>query len=631
VIDDCWLTDAHGAARNFMKKIIIATLTLATFAGCGANRASMVKDQPKATEPPPTTQIITPCSDNAPTAKIFVAPDGQDTNLGTSESPLKTIEKAQESARAQRSGQNVTVFLRGGTYVLDKPLEFTSQDGGKDKFSVIYRAFAQEPVTLSGGQAITGWERLKNGRYKASVKNSNFRQLYVNGKRAIRARTPNDNQYFKLKSWDTKNQLINVESADFRKIPDTKNVEMVIQRNWNQSRLRLEPVGSPTPARMKTNQLVPAVIPQSPERERAFNQVYPFKDDNQPYHLENAMGFLDAPGEWYLDQAKGELFYQPRGGETVEPMQAIAPQIETLINIQGAKDAPAQNLAFCGLAFQHTTWLAPNNQGYVGTQAGIAYDNQSASSAIVVRYAQNITFERDIFRHLGGMGLLLANGTHDVVVNANVMTDIADNAVSIGIPVEDTKDPQAQVRNHRISNNYIAQIGQDYFGSVGIFAGYASGLRIEHNELTDLPYTAISVGWGWSDADSSLRDNLIQSNHIHHAMKMLFDGGGIYTLSKQPGTVISRNYIHDIVPSDGVPEGPKREWLSGIYLDQGSSFMRLQDNVIANVPTKITEQSVAPPAQNNTLINNDQELSDVKASSGIQADYRDIKQKIVTP
>jgi hypothetical protein len=605
-----------------MKKITIAMLTLVTFAGCGANQAAI---------DPPSSQIITPCSDNAPTAQIFVAPDGQDTNPGTQENPLKTIGKAQESARERRSGQNVTIFLRSGTYLLDKPLEFTSQDGGRDKFSVIYRAFAQEPVTLSGGQAITGWQRLKNGHYKASVNHQNFRQLYVNGKRAIRARTPNGDHYFQLKNWDAKNQVINVESEDFRKIPDTKNVEMVIQRNWNQSRLRLEPVGPPTNERMKADHWVPAVIPRSPERERTFNQEYPFKDDNQPYHLENAMSFLDAPGEWYLDYEQDELFYQPRRGETVEHMQAIAPQVETLINIQGAKDAPVQNLAFCGLSFQHTTWLAPNDQGYVGAQAGMAYDNESASSAIVVQYANHITFERNVFQHLGGGGLRLANGTRDAVVNANVMMDIADNAISIGIPVEDTKDPQEQVRNHRISNNYIAQIGQDYFGSVGIFAGYASGLRIEHNELTDLPYTAISVGWGWSDQDSSLRDNLIQSNHIHHAMQMLFDGGAIYTLSKQPGTVIARNYIHDLVPSKWVPEGPKREWLSGIYLDQGSSFMRVQDNVIVNVPTKITEQWVAPPAKDNTLINNDQELSDVKLSSGIQADYRDIQPKVIVP
>jgi Right handed beta helix region len=329
------------------------------------------------------------------------------------------------------------------------------------------------------------------------------------------------------------------------------------------------------------------------------------------------------------DRHHHKVFYQPRRGKSVETIQAIAPQIETLIHIQGTKAAPVKNLAFCNLAFQHTTWLAPDRQGYVGTQGGIPYDSDPAPAAIVLQYANHITFERNMLQHLGGMGILLSTGTHDVVVNANVMTDIADNAVSIGIPIADTADRQDQVTDHRISNNYITQVGQDYYGSVGIFAGYASGLQISHNELADLPYTAISVGWGWSDADSSLRNNLIQSNHIHHVMNRLFDGGAIYTLSKQPGTVISQNYIHDLTPSPWVPEGPQRQWLSGIYLDQGSSFIRLQDNVIINVPTKITQQSVAPPAQNNQLINNDRDLLQVKARSGIEAADRDIKNRLI--
>jgi Right handed beta helix region len=606
--------------KFLMKKITIAALTLSTCVIGGSNPPPIAQ--------PLVSQSSTTCSDQAPTDRIFVALDGDDRHPGTQEKPLKTIHQAQKMARERRSGQNITVFLRGGTYPIAKAIEFTPQDSGAGKFSVIYRAFAAEPVILSGGQTIKGWERLENGLYKAAVNGSNFRQLYVNGKRAVRARTPNQNQYFKLKSWDVKNQAIKVKSADSRHIPDTKTVEMVIQRAWNQSRLRIDrvdPQTGPTPiaADRSSN-----IMLRSPERERAFNQEFPFKDDNQPYHLENAMVFLDAPGEWYLDHAKGEVFYQPRVGESVAQMQAIAPQIETLINIQGSKASPVQNLAFCELAFQHTTWLVPNDQGYVGTQAGIAYDDQSASSAIGVQYAHHITFERNRFQHLGGMGLRLANGTRDVVVNANVLTDIADNAVSIGVPIDDNPDPQEQVSNHRISNNYIAQIGQDYFGSVGIFAGYASGLRIEHNELTDLPYSAISIGWGWTDRDTSLRNNLIQSNHIYGVMNLLFDGGAIYTLSKQPGTVISRNYIHDLVPSAWLPKGPESEWLSGIYLDQGSSFMRVQDNVIVNVPIKITEQSVAPPAQNNTLTNNDQDLTDVKTFSGIQANYRDIKRKL---
>ncbi len=612
-------------------------------------------------------------------AHIFVALDGDDTNPGTQARPFKTIQKAQEKVREQRSRQNVIVTFRRGTYPLTQPIEFTAEDGGTDKFQVIYRAFPQERVVFSGGQAITGWEMVHPGSVQgasaaqkndgtapdsrtlqaprmiqaprmvqATVGDRQFRQLYINGTRAIRARTPNVGEYFRLQNWDTKNQTINLKAADIQRatsqrptlqrpighsvntakhtdrepIANLNQAEIVIQRDWNQSRLRIHQINPP-----KAD--ITTIVPASPERERAFKQEYPFKNDQQPYHLENAIAFLDAPSEWYLDRNHHKVFYQPRSGESIATIQAIVPQIETLIQIQGTKASPVQNLAFCNLAFQHTTWLAPDQQGYVGTQAGIPYDSDPAPAAIVVKYANHITFERNLLQHLGGMGILLSTGTHDAVVNANRMTDIADNGIAIGIPIEDTQDPTEQVSDHRISNNYVAQVGQDYFGSVGIFAGYASGLQIEHNELTDLPYSAISVGWGWTDQDSSLRHNLIRYNHVHHVMNLLFDGGAIYTLSKQPGTVISHNYIHDLIPSPWVPEGPQRQWLSGIYLDQGSSFMRLQDNVIINVPTKITQQSVAPSAKNNQLINNDRDLLQVKARSGIEAADRDIKNRLI--
>jgi hypothetical protein len=594
-----------------MQKSIVTTLTLFTFAGCGANQPTL--------QSAPMSSI---CESQVPTETIFVAAGGKDTHPGTQSQPLQTLQKAQEKVRELRSTttKDITVYLREGDYVLDRALEFSPQDAGQNSQQVIYRAFGQEQVVLSGGQAIGNWEKADNGLYKAAVGDRQFRQLYINGQRAIRARTPNLDQYFQLKNWDTKSQTINVNPNDFQPFRDRANVEMVIQRDWNQSRLRIESVKSE-----KDNAVI---TPEKPERDRAFRQEYPFKDEKQPYHLENSLTFIDAPGEWYLDQDKGEVFYKPRRGETVEHLNAVAPTIETLINIQGSAQTPVKNLAFCGLEFQHTTWLKPNQEGYVGTQAGIPFDSDPATAAIVASYAHNLTFERNVFKHLGGMGLLLSTGTQNAQINANVMTDISDNGVSIGIPIDDPKDSPAQIKNHRISNNYITKIGQDYFGSVGIFASYASGLRIEHNELTELPYTAISVGWGWTDQDNGLRDNLIQYNHIHRVMKMLFDGGAIYTLSKQPGTVIAHNYIQDLIPSSWVPEGPERQWLSGIYLDQGSSFMRLQNNVIQNVPTKITQQSVAPPAKNNTLLNNDQLLPQVRALSGIQAKYRNIKQRL---
>ncbi|NJN49248.1 MAG: right-handed parallel beta-helix repeat-containing protein [Alkalinema sp. RL_2_19] len=532
------------------------------------------------------------------------------------------MQRAQQLVRDRRAQmqRNLTVYLQAGTYRLTALLQFTPSDGGRDRFQVIYRAAPQARPVISGGQAITGWQPVGNGIYQAPAGPAAFRQLYVNGKPAVRARTPNAGKYLRLKRWNTDAKSIIVNTRDRPKI-GLENAEIVIQRAWNQSRLRIATTQMEGTAKGQVADQETAIIAQAPERDRAFRQEFPYKDDNQAYHWENALPFLDAPGEWFLDTQRQTVFYKLRAGESIDTLHAVAPQFETLIQVEGTAADPVKNLAFCGLDFQHTTWFAPNQQGYVGTQAGIPFDSDPSTAAIVMRYARQVSFAENVLQNLGGMGLLLSSGTQKINVNANVIRNVADNGIAIGIPVVDTNVPAEKVANHRITNNYITQIGTDYFGATGIFAGYASGLRIEHNELTRLPYSAISVGWGWTDQDTSLKDNQIRSNHIYRISELLFDSGAIYTLSKQPGTVISENYIHDMGASEWVPDGPGKQWLSGIYLDQGSSFMRVENNVIRNVPQPITEQSVAPPAQNNQLRNNQSDSILIKSRSGIQPRY----------
>ncbi len=551
--------------------------------------------------------------------EVFVATNGNDNNSASKSQPLKTLEKAQQKVRSLQGcmKKNITVYLRGGVYQLSKPLVFNSQDSGNNAFRVIYTAYRNENPVISGGQRITNWIGVGNGIYKTSVGSLRFRQLYINNKRVIRARTPNQSNYFRLKTWDKKAKTVVINSADVSSISNLKGTEIVIQRVWNQSRMSVI-----SNKRVSKDTIIAL---REPERTRAFEQRFPSKDDNQPYHLENSLQFLDAPGEWYLNSATGELFYKPRVGENINRSVVIAPRLETLVQIEGSKENPVQNLDFRGISFKHTTWNAPDTEGYTGVQGGITYGTKSATSGVLMKYAQNLRLERNTFQHMGGMGVTLSNGTRNIHLVGNVVTDISDNGISLGIPVTDTSDPREKVSDNLIQNNYISRIGQDYYGSVGIFAGYTSGLKIEYNELTDMPYTGISVGWGWTNKDTSLKNNLIRYNRIHNVMKLLYDGGGIYTLSKQPGTILAHNYIYDLIPSKWVS---KPKWISGIYLDQGSSFMRLENNVIVNVPSKVTmQQAVQPTAKNNTVIYNQTILYSVKNNSGLQPLYQNIKNR----
>ena len=131
-----------------------------------------------------------------PATELFVAIDGNDANPGTRDRPLATIAKAQELVRqkitAGLSG-DVSVLLRAGTYRLQQTLVFGSQDSGTAEHAVVYAGYPGETVVVSGGQNITGWKKGSGDVWTAQVdaaawQKQTLRHLFVNGRRAVRAR-----------------------------------------------------------------------------------------------------------------------------------------------------------------------------------------------------------------------------------------------------------------------------------------------------------------------------------------------------------------------------------------------------------------------------------------------------------
>ena len=193
--------------------------------------------------------------------------------------------------------------------------------------------------------------------------------------------------------------------------------------------------------------------------------------------------------------------------------------------------------------------------------------------------------------------MVLWSGVHDSVLVSNTFQNISATGISVGMDLDQhPTDPSQVCRNNLIKNNFITNVGRDYHSSVGIFAGYTEALTIENNELAEMPYTGISVGWGWTLETTPLKNNLIKRNRIHDVMNLLADGAGIYTLSKQPGTTIVENYVFDIARSPWAGDFP----ISGIYLDEGSSLITVTDNLLENVPVGIELHR----AEYNTVINN---------------------------
>jgi hypothetical protein len=516
---------------------------------------------------------------------------------------------------------NVLVYLRQGTHTLTNTVVFDERDSGANGFDVVYSSYPGETAVVSGGRQITGWTDAGGGLFKAPVGSLRFRQLYVNGKRAIRARTPNAGSYNQVVYWDTANRRIEVGGGEVANWQRRNQVEMVILgAGVNQSNLRVSSVSGAV------------VTPLEPERTRIFQQVYPPKGPGRPYFFENALEFLDAAGEWYLNTDTNEVLYRPLPGENMASAYVVAPVLERLIGVAGTLSTPAHHLQFRGITFEYSTWLLPNSEGYVGDQASVvfvqplpadeisSYPGHRLPAGVHVEAANFVRFERNAFRHMGASALNLYRAVNDSTVIGNVITDISGSGISVDLNLEgNPSDSRVICRRNLISNNYIAATGRDWYQTVGIMTGYNDSTIIEHNELLDMPYSGITVGWGWEFADNAMRNNVVRYNNVQNTNRLMSDGAGIYTLSKQNGGLVAENYVHDITRT-GVQGNFN---ISGIYLDEGSGLITVRDNVLTSTADRQLFQNANGSGV--TLTNNSGSSPTVIAKAGLEPAYADIR------
>jgi len=577
---------------------------------------------------------------------IYVSPTGDDANPGILEQPLKTITKARDLVRTKNSAMtaDLTVYLRGGTYPQSSTLTFANADSGTGGFYVKYMAYPGERPLITGGKAITGWKVSDgtNNIYSASAGSTAFRQLYVNGVKAIRARSPNllaNNvaNFDRLSGWDKTANNVQVPSSTVAAWNNLTKVEMHIMIAWGDSTLRI--------ASTTTTGSTAYVKFQSPESPLVFVRPNPRMDQvgwgsGRAYYFENALEFVDQPGEWYLDETTKTVYYKPRTGEDMATATVVAPMVETLVSVKGTSTSDqASYLWFQGLTFAHSTYMRPSEQGFLDGQAGQfnltsdASNNQTVgrlTAGVSVMNANHLRFERNLFTQLGATGLDFISGTHDDMIIGNAITDIAGNGIAIGkFTASDTtefhvaynpSDKNEVCTRDTIKDNYISNVTTEIQGGVGIAAGYPAYIDIQHNEVSYTNYTGISVGFGWTGSTTAMTNNKINYNNIHHVNQILTDGGAIYTLSNQgTGSEMQYNYIHDYACSKWADYG-----CNGLYLDEKTSGYTVAHNVMVNCPTNIAQNGIGT----NTITDNGGNPSGAQntiATAGIEAAYADIK------
>ena len=519
---------------------------------------------------------------------FYVTPDSSLTDA---------VRKAREMRRLGQGGP-VTIHLSKGVYRLYEPLRLRPEDSGL--------TIEGSDAVISGGIKILEWKR-QGKLLVADVPDFNgrpidFRQLWVNGKKATRARDVSDfEKMFRIRTYDKKGQILWVPKKAVEKILNAPYAEMVLHEMWCTSNLRIKSI------RIQGDSA--AIRFHNPEAKLQFEHPWPSPmtpntGHPSPFYLTNAKKLLDEPGEWYHDIRAHKLYYLPQQGETVK--EAVVPVMETLVEFIGTAEHPVRNITFKGITFSHTTWMRPSEKGHVPLQAGMylteAYklrpqidrpnnhklDNQGwlgrADAAIELRYTEAINFDGCRFEHLGGSGLDYVIGCRRGMTTNCTFTDIAMNGYVCGsfspeglethLPYQPT-DFREVCTGQTIAQSEFYDVTNEDWGCVAVAAGYVNEITIEHNTIHDVSYTGISLGWGWNRDLVCMKDNKVHANLIYNYAQHMYDCAGIYTLGNQPGTVISENVVRDIAKPSYVHD--PNHWFY-LYTDEGSSNITLRDN-----------------------------------------------------
>jgi len=491
---------------------------------------------------------------NLAAATIQVSPDAAGSDL-----PLRT---ALEAARQQRaSGNPVTLELSGGRYELSQPLEFGPADSGLG-----VRARIGERPVLSGGTRLQGWRRseirpalweitlpeVKAGRWY-------FRQLFVNGQRAQRARTP-DEGFFRAAGRLGTNSPIELPFKNGDLQPEwaaRRDGHVVMWMKWTDLHVPLAGVmpGAGSAAGVATLEGGP--------------RPYWMDEPDARYWIENIPEALDAPGEWYLDRATGVLGYLAPDGLDPNQAEMVAPRLTELVRVHGdgGSRRPVIGLRFEGLTFAEADYDLPA-QGMISPQAAVPIPG-----TFRVEHARDGLIEDCVFENLGGYAVELGRGAQQWRVVGNSIRSLGGGGVRVGEPGNKQPDDEAANHSHRITDNTLRELGRVFAPAVGILVFQSGTNRIAHNHIADLYYTGISVGWNWGYQDTPCRANVIEFNRVEQVGQgRLSDMGGIYTLGPQPGTVVRNNLFRDIT-SYGYGG-----W--GLYTDEGSTGILIENNVV---------------------------------------------------
>ncbi len=514
---------------------------------------------------------------------FYVATNGDDSfsgklsvpNKSRTDGPFASITKARDAIRKLKKAKGlkkpITVMVRKGTYFLDKTIVFTPEDSGTEKYPITYRGYPGEKVTISGGKVIKGkWKKYSKNIWTIHLPEVEeerwyFRQLFVNGKRQTRARTPNKGFFYIAGVTGEEEKLsFKYKKDDLRRWSNLQDVEVIVFHSWDESRLLISKLGQ------KANDVVTFRGPSK----WAFCR---WAGDERPrYYVENVFEGLDSPGEWYLNRRNGNLYHWPMSRINLERAEVIAPVLNQLILFKGniKKKEYVHHIKLSNFTFSHTDWSLPG-KGYPG-----GWGDKAKPSAITLEGVEYCSLENNLITNVGTYALEVSG--YENRIAGNEITETGSGGIFLH-EYGSKKKKIAGSKHNAISHNHIHHCGIIYPSGVAI-VNQTDETTISHNLIHDMPYCGIAGG-------GSSRGIIIEYNEIYRVMQKINDGGGIYCAG--PGSIIRNNLIHDVFPYK------HRGW--GIYLDDYNEDVWVENNIVYRT---LSGGLMLHQAVNNVITNN---------------------------
>ena len=507
---------------------------------------------------------------------FYVSLQGNDSFDGSEGKPFKTPARALAATR--QSTEDKTIIIKEGTYE-DVSITLDGQDNG-----LVIKAEGE--VWLSGGKKVQGWSACGDGTYYAVLPEGikmDFRMITVNGKFRERARFPETGR-LKHKSsfnsiwmsttaggWDikpTKEQLttLKYDPSEIGDSFDWQNAELTVFHKWDDS---MSGIAAHDPSKQEFTLSTELTHPPG-----AFHT-----DSYIAWNTKEGM----ANGKWRVDKQKRLLYYMPLECEDMSVSEVFIPVHDNIILING----DMIGVTVEGLGFTATS--TPSKA--CGFGAGEMPGAIESSSEDMVKTA---VFTNLRFASISGWGIKLIAGKKNVsdeeacgkkaetlctniLIENNEITDAGGGGILV-------KDQCGCL----IRGNKIERIGKIYYSAIGINVSSSFNCHIIKNELSDLPYTGISVSWGG-------RRCRIKENKVFNAVNLLNDGGGIYVAMCSDGEIIG-NAVYSILQKHEEADTTR----NGLYLDEQTEGWLVECNLVSGCESAMMNHM----AKNNVIRNN---------------------------